>query len=251
MYQPHSPKPPGYPWEVYCDESQDRGDYDFMGSLWLTHANALRMRRIVQEIRERCDYPHEFKWKKASGSQLYGAYRELATKVTDQIRNHRAHFYCIAIRKEWVDYNTYHEGDRELGYYKFFHLLLRKQAREGQSYVVVMDHKTNRKETRIGDLKRTLNRGARRDRGINYDCFRDIAPRPSKEDDLLQVVDVLLGAVGFHYAGGHHNPESSRAKNELAHRIAQGIGKPNLAFASLPWEPDFNIWRWEPGGGRG
>lgn len=232
--------------EVYCDESLCRGGYDLIGGLWLTAANARRLRGIVDEIRRRFAHGHEFKWTKPSGTALSAVYRDLAQKLTDQLWAGRASFHCIVLERRLVDYRTYHDGDPELGYYKFVHLLARKRVVPGQSFVLYMDRRTTRRANRLSDLKRIINLAARKDYGLGYDCCLDVQARPSKDDDLLQVADVLLGAVGWHCAGAHQNPASSMAKNELADRIANGIGRAHLALGSPPSEQRFNVWRWKP-----
>jgi hypothetical protein len=234
-------RPPGFPDEIYLDESLNRGGYDIIGGLWLTRPNVLRLRRVIHSVRNRFNYHREFKWTKATGATLSPAYKELAQLVGDQIRAGRARFNCIVLTTRLIDYRTYHEKDKELGFYKFMHLLVRKRVDAGRSYLLYVDHRTTRRDDRLSTLQRTVNRGARTDYGLAYDCCRDVQALDSKTSDILQVVDLLVGAVGRQYV-----PESSVAKNFLAARIAKAIGKDDLTFASPPWERNFNIWRWTP-----
>lgn len=239
-------RPPEEPDEIYCDETLARGPYDLMGGLWLTAANARRMRRAIEEVRRAHNFPYEFKWKKAAGTRLSGSYRDFAQKLTDQIWARRARFNCIAIQRRLVDMEKFHERDHELAYYKFMTLLIRKRVQPGRSFVVYLDHRTTRNADRLSDMKRVINAWAKADHGITYDCCRDVQAISSKTDDLLQATDVILGAVGFHYCDGHRDPNSSMGKNILAERIAHGIRRPHLHFASPLYEEPFNIWRWSP-----
>lgn len=243
-----SPRPHTQPDEIYCDESDGRGKYNLIGGLWLTATNAQRMRAVIQGVRERFGHDHEFKWKKASGTKLAAVYCDLAAKLTDQIRGGRAAFHCIVLERNLIDYATYHENDHELGYYKFIHWLIRKRIRSGRSYIVHLDYRTTRENDRLVTLKRTLNGAGRSEYGLNYDCCRDVQAHSSKDVDLLQATDILLGAVGWHYADRHLDATSSMAKNELADRIARGIGKSHLRLSSPKWEDKFNVWRWVPSG---
>lgn len=246
MTGPSDVKPPGPPVEVYCDETLDRGGFDLIGGLWIPRPKARRLREIIRGIRDQYNYPYEFKWKKAGGTRLSPAYKELVTKVMDQIMARRMAFHCIAIRKELVDYDRFHEGDPELGYYKFVHWLMRKRIQPGETYIITMDRRTTREDNRLIDLRRVLNHCGRKDHGLGHDCCREVRAKPSGEDDLLQVADVLLGAVGYHYGGYHRDSEASIAKNDLADRIAGALQKPDLCFASPKSERRFNIWRWSP-----
>lgn len=231
---------------MYLDESFNRRGYDIIGGLWLTRPNAIRLRRVIETVRNKFNYHREFKWTKATGATLSPAYKELAQLVGDQIRSGRATFNCIVLTTRLIDYRTYHERDKELGFYKFMHFLVRKRVDAGRSYVLYLDHRINRREDRLTTLRQTVNAGARKDYGLGYECCRDVQALDSKTNDILQVVDVLVGAVGWHYAGRHYDSESCMAKNILADRIAKAIGKSDLTFASPPYERNFNIWRWTP-----
>lgn len=233
--------------EIYCDESYDRGGFDLFGGIWAPRPRADKLREIVAELRRRHSFPYELKYKKATGATLSPMYRDLAAKVTDQIRSSRIQFNCIVIPRRVVDVDAYHDGDHELKYYKFASLLFRKRITPGRSYVATFDHRSTRLPTRLSTLRDVMNACGRRDNDLGYDCFRDVQARPSKADDLLQVADILLGSVGFHWAGGHLDPNTSLAKNDLADRIARGIRKPNLTFTSPATESRFNIWLWNPG----
>ena len=238
-------KPHGPPIEVYCDESLDRGGFDLIGGLWLTQSNARRLRTIIHGIREQYNHWYELKWTKATGRKLSPAYKELASKLTDQIMARRAAFHCLVIRRDQIDWKR-HAGDKELGYYKFVHWLARKRIEPGESYVLTLDWRTTRKDHRLSELRDVLNHCGRKDHNLRHDCFREVRAKPSKKDDLLQAADVLLGAVGYHYARRHRGRGGSPAKNDLADRIALGIQRPSLDFASHRSEKRFNVWRWSP-----
>ncbi|WP_425153934.1 DUF3800 domain-containing protein [Candidatus Palauibacter sp.] len=246
VYRPRKVPPGLPPHEIYCDESETKGGYELFGGIWLSHYDARRLRRTIARIRTQFNYPREFKWRKASGSSLSPTYADLASKLTQIIYAERVHFHCIVRHPALVDVKQYHEGDVELAYFKFASLLIGRRLEAGKTYVITIDRRHWQKSDRLSDLKRVLNHVARRDLGITYDCVREVRARPSRGDDLLQMADLLLGAVGYHVAGLHKNPKSSLGKTQLAARIAQGIRKEDLAFASPNWERPFNIWRWTP-----
>lgn len=244
--RPSNERPAPAPQEVYLDESFNRGGYDLIGGLWMTQPAAKRVRGILAALRERHDYTDEIKWGKASGSELSPFYRDLARLVGDQIRSGRVRFNCIVLTRRLIKYRDYHDGDKELGFYKFMHLLVVKRVEAGSSYVVHADYRQNRKTNRLETLRDTVNRVARRDYGLGYDCCRDVRSVDSKIEDLVQLADVLLGAVGWHYAGKHYQSDSSLSKNLLADLLAKSIGKDDFTFSSGPFERKFNIWRWTP-----
>jgi hypothetical protein len=233
--------------EIYCDESLDRGGYDLIGGVWVTPAQASKLRRKIAHLRTVHRYPHEFKFKK-SGGRLSPVYSELVPVLGDHFASgHNGAFNCIAVKRSEVDFGRYHEGSKELGFYKFYTLLLCKRVRPGETYLLYVDERSDRVSTRLMDMRDVVNAASRRDLRLGYDCVRDVQARDSVTDELVQVADVLLGAVGYHVGGLHLRPGMSQAKAELADRLARRLGRPSLAVPSSPWQVGFNVWVWTPG----
>lgn len=240
-------KPRGYPVEVYCDESLDRGGFDVYGGLWLTRPKAIRLRQKMHQLRERYRYHREFKWQKASGSELSPVYREFAEMLVDHVRSgNGAGFHCIVIPRALIDYKTFHNGDRELAMYKFWNLLFRKRVEAGATYLITLDRRTDQVKTRLSELRSVLNNCGRQDHNLRYDCCRDVQAMDSKDEVLVQAADLLVGAVGFHAAERDRQPNTSPAKVELCERMALKLGRDRVSVATAASERGFNVWRWRP-----
>jgi hypothetical protein len=99
-------------------------------------------------------------------------------------------------------------------------------------------------------LKVILNHAIRRDFKGTTDIVTKVEPLDSKRSDLLQVADVLMGAVGFHNQDFHLRPNANKEKVELARYIAARIGRPDLKHETSPIKEDFKIvrWYWKSGG---
>lgn len=250
MSHPHPPfaRRPELPRvEVYGDESLKRGPYDLLGGLWIPARHAEPLRAAITAARERhaCT-TGEVKWTKCSGSSPHPLYLELVDLVGTTIAAGRAKYKCIVIDRRLVDNATWNDGDRELGYFKAWWTLLLSRVQPGWLYRVRLDALNLQRSGRLQTLRDTLNAAAIRDRGLDYPCCESVESRDSKKDDLIQVVDLLTGAVGFHYAGGHRAPGASRGKIELAERICTVMDKPSLCIESKPSESGFNVWKWVP-----
>ena len=76
--------------------------------------------------------------------------------------------------------------------------------------------------------------------------FRAIEPRNSKEANLLQMTDVILGAIGFHKNRFDKIIGCSPAKEELALYIAKKVGIARLGSNTRYGEVDFKIWNFVP-----
>jgi hypothetical protein len=244
---PQAPKRPDLPRvEVYGDESLKRGPYDLLGGLWIPARHAEPLRAALSEARQRHACTGEVKWTKCSGSAAHPLYLEWVDRVAATIAAGRAKYKCIVIDRRLVDNAAWNDGDRELGYFKAWWTLLLSRVHPGWLYRVRLDALNLQRSGRLLTLRDTLNAAAMRDRGLGYPCCESVEPRDSKKDDLIQVVDLLTGAVGFHYAGGHTAPGASRGKVELAERICAAVNKPSLCFESKPSETGFNVWKWVP-----
>jgi len=72
--------------------------------------------------------------------------------------------------------------------------------------------------------------------------FVSIEPRKSKETELLQIVDILIGAIGFQKNGYDLHSDTRKSKKELVKFIAKEAGLKDLKQNS-PWGNNrFTIW---------
>jgi len=77
---------------------------------------------------------------------------------------------------------------------------------------------------------------------IDTNPFVSVEPRDSKKSELIQINDIILGAVGFQKNGYDLLAGTRDSKKELARYIAQQAGLPNLQHNS-PWgRHRFTVW---------
>ena len=184
----------------------------------------------------------EFKWEKVSTGKLH-IYQEF---VDVFFAHPSAEFRCLVVDKSQIDYVVYHQGDREAAFYEFYYQAISRNLSADNKYWVYADSRNNRQANRWEELKAKANehwigQGAQRN------LVRVVEPRSSKEDDLLQITDVLLGAVGYDVEQRAESP----AKVEMVHHIAEQIGCKRLREH---WGRNsrFNIWnfRFPDAGGK-
>lgn len=72
---------------------------------------------------------------------------------------------------------------------------------------------------------------------------RSITAANSRDVLPLQLADLLVGAVGYHWNDLEEKPDASPAKAELAGYIASRLGRRTLKFASARDELLFNVWK--------
>ena len=125
------------------------------------------------------------------------------------------------------------------------HSFGRRYCRENEDdrFLVFLDHRQT--SYKLGTLKNTLNHGIKKKYGAAHQPWRNIEPRNSKEVDLLQIVDILTGAVGFVKNGYADNPESSVAKKTLVAHIGKAINHPRLGEDTAWGQSKFTVWNFK------
>lgn len=222
---------------VYCDESMtealvnaDRGARCLaIGSVWLSQDRLEEARLRIQAIRDSHGIYGEMKWGKISPSAA-GFYRDIVDLFFES--NDSPNFRCIIVDNTKVDL-SFHNDNPELGFYKFYYQMLIHRFQPGEEYRIFCDQKTNADSKRIGVLERCLRNGAKASDIVSVQAL------PSADLVMMQVCDVLLGAVSATY--NPRNAPMSEAKRSVIARIEQHLG--HRIRASLPSERKFNVFQ--------
>ena len=195
------------------------------------------IRDELKSIRLDCRLGAEMKWGKISHKMLAPYFR-----FVQAFFNHYAiTFKCIVIDTHILDYKKYSNGDKELGFYKFyFNLISRNICVPTNSYWLYTDELNTRKPTRLDTLQIVTNRWCKKNR--NCEPLKKVEPRNSAKEDLIQMADLLLGAVGHDWNCSSIN----KSKALFAKYVASNLGRNDLHFRSTPSERKLNIWCWQP-----
>lgn len=229
-------------YHIYCDESRQTQDrYMVFGGIITTAKNVELFDKAMQLYREGQNMMAEIKWGKVSDKKLneYKALIDLFFSLNDAL-----HFKSIVFDTYLIDYKTYSSGDKELGFYKFWYQFLLHSfgpyAKKEDRYLIFMDWRHS--SYRLSDLKEVLNNGMRKKYGIREDIFRNIQPLDSKKSNMIQLVDVLMGAIGYQWNGCHTRTGARKAKILLSEYIAQKAGLISLAQQTPFSKRNFSIW---------
>jgi hypothetical protein len=221
---------------VYCDESQvdlfvaetPAAKFALIGSLWLPKGKAAEVKGKIAALKAKHNAHHELKWSKVSAAKS-DFYKDLIDLFIDQGESLR--FRCIAVEASKLDMKTYHDGDQELGFYKFYYQLIAHWIRDLNQYSIFCDHKTNRMRDRLAVLRRCLNKANL------MAMIKQVQALPSQEVALIQLVDFLLGAVGSEL---NATATENKTKMAIIKHLKRGLKINN--FAKTPKaERKFNI----------
>lgn len=227
-------------FDMYCDESyqdllinpndnsgSNGPQYTLFGGLKLPQNNREYLKNEIKDIRIKHSIFNEFKWDNVSPNKL-----DFYIDLIDLFFAHQdLYFKVILIDAKVVDHDKYNDSDQELGYYKFYYILIKNWIRNNSDeYFVFLDQKTNKNPNRLHELKRITNLV----RGRNP--IKIMQEINSKESDLLQLQNIIMGAVAYKF---NQTEGTSEAKKSLISHIENKLQR---EIAQTPWsEEKFNV----------
>jgi hypothetical protein len=173
-----------------------------IGSLWLPRSQKSETNEALKKLRREIGLHGEIKWSKVSRAKL-SQYKQ----IIDFFFDRELDFRVIVIDHSRIDYETFHDGDRELGFYKFYYQALIKWINPEDQYLILLDFKQNRGSDRYGTLRRVIENSF-----PGADFVLDLTVIDSSESSLAQLTDLLTGAVAAAWSGF----DTDSPKKELA-----------------------------------
>ncbi len=211
--------------EIYCDEScpdfftssNRKGRFLLIGGVKILKDKREEIKNSLNGLKESSNINGEFKWQKVSTNKLdfYKAIVDIFFEFNNALR-----FKCIVVDADTVDFEKYHNDDKELGFYKFYFYMLKHWLKPDVSYRIFTDLKTNRIKHRLLHLHKCL-------AYANIDStIESVQALPSKEVVLLQLSDFLLGMVSSKF---NHSLQNSSAKNTILTYFEEKLGHEIMA----------------------
>jgi len=230
-------------FNVYCDESRhllyDHQRNMVLGALYLPTS---RMRAVSDEIRaikERHNFSPSFeiKWTKVSPGKIkfYEEILDLYLRSDDLL------FRCVVASKEGLDHEAYGQTHDDW-YYKIYFQLLRQVITRPHRYRIFVDYKDTYGFARVKMLEKFL-LSSKHDSA--HKLIQVMQPIRSHESQLLQLSDLLIGAVSHVNNGGG----TSTAKSLLISRL-QGMTSATLTETTPIKNRKLNVFRWSPSWGQ-
>lgn len=228
---------------IYCDESRHTSGEDKYMVIGAIKCNRELKSKLVHQIhsmKKKYNTQGEFGWKRLSPNK-----KEFYFELINLFINTQLSFRCIVVDKDKLNYDLYHGGDKELGFYKFYYLMLKEILESNSEYHIYLDWQQNSDQHRFKDLKFFLEKKLQGKAKIS--CLE---PVTSTNQPLIELVDLFIGAVGYQY----NDRNSSKVKLEFCNKLAIELNKLNLSSFKMgnlktftaKDENKFNIFKWEP-----
>jgi hypothetical protein len=155
----------------------------------------------IKELKEKHGFKNEIKWSSLSKSK-YAFYSDLI----DHFFGSDLQFRAIVIDKSMIRNNEYFQSFDDF-YFKMYYQLIYHKISMEDNYNVYLDIKDTLSAFKVKKLKEILN--------IQYSSIRTLQNIRSNESLLMQMTDVLMGAIAYKLNGGN----KVIAKNRLIEKM--------------------------------
>ncbi|NJO34449.1 MAG: DUF3800 domain-containing protein [Rhodospirillales bacterium] len=237
------------PLRFYCDESSHRGHkYAAVSGILIRPDRAEIVNTEIAKLKEtRGKKPtSEIKWEKANPHDL-PLYEDVVKYFRLLLDANYIHFHVVICDMHAYDHRILNDGDKAKCVSKtYYQLLLHRCCRRygGKAFIHVRPD--------AGDCTRELPRFKE---ALNTDACRrfELTARPVLSIDLIastgvnlmQMNDIVLGAIASHRNERHKKRDASQHKTHLAEAVRVCLNVPNFTI-NTPWNKNFTVWNWKP-----
>lgn len=207
---------------IYCDESchleHDNSNVMTIGGVYCPKHKVKEINKRIMEIKKKYGvYPNsEIKWTKVSLPK-YKMYEELINYFFD---DDDLSFRCLIADKTTLDFDKY-KHSHEDWYYKMYFDMLKVILNPENQYHIYLDIMNTHSIERVKTLENVLRNNA-------YDFSSKIIKSTqvirSNEVQLMQIVDVLTGAVCYTNRTFPDGFEKNKAKVQIIELIKKRSG---------------------------
>jgi len=207
-----------------------------LGALWCPANNSRETFEQIRAIKTKHGLAplFEIKWSKISPAKLE-FYLDL---INYFFKREDLHFRAlIALDKGKLTHEQFNQN-HDTWYYKMFFQLLSVIFDSTVSYNIFLDIKDTRSSEKMLKLHEILCN----DKGdFSHDIIKVVQTVRSHEVELLQLADLLLGAVSY----ANRGLLTSKAKLQVINRIEEFLGH-SLRTSTQLKEDKFNLFFWKP-----
>lgn len=122
----------------------------------------------------------------------------------------------LAKDKSNLNHEKYNQGSHDLWYYKAYFYLLDAMIGYSEEYRIFIDIKDTCGGTKVKKLQEVL---CNNKYDFKHEVIRDIQQIKSNESEILQLTDLIMGAIGFYHNDHYSNPHSSQAKKAIVNKL--------------------------------
>ena len=227
-------------YNIYCDESchleHDGIKPMGLGCVWCAKEDRLNIFEELRNIKTKHGLKAhcELKWNAVSPAKI-DYYVDV---INYFFANSKLHFRALIVSdKAQLKHDDFGQSHDDF-YYKMYFNLLKTIIIPGDNYEVYIDIKDTRSEQKVKKLKEVISNSQY---DFDQSMIRRIQQVNSSDVELIQLTDLLLGAVVYHQRG----LDGSQAKLKLVDLLKEK-SKYSLTLSTLYKEDKFNLFFWRP-----
>ncbi|WP_317854469.1 DUF3800 domain-containing protein [Chakrabartyella piscis] len=229
-------------YNVYCDESchleNDRINVMVLGAVWCSQSKLSEINKRIRKIKERngVSPTMELKWTKISPAKIE-LYKDLINYYFD---DDDLHFRAIIIPdKTKLNHKQFNQTHDDW-YYKMYFDMLKVIFNPSDRYEVYIDIKDTNSYSKSQKLKEVCSNSLY---DFSQKVIQRLQPIRSEEVEIMQIVDVLIGALGYNNRKFDHDFIKSSAKQEIIDLIKERSGY-SMEKTTLLREEKLNLLFW-------
>lgn len=230
-------------YNVYCDETchleNDNINDMVLGAIWCPQHKLKEVNQRIKNIKKRNNISEqlELKWTKISPAKV-DLYKDIINYFFD---DDDLHFRAVIIPdKSKLNHKKFNQTHDEW-YYKMYFDMLKVIFSPSDKYEVYIDIKDTNSYRKSQKLKEVC-RNSLYD--FSHNIIRRLQPIRSEEVQIMQIVDILIGALGYENRKFPDGFVKSTAKQEIIELIKNRSGY-SLKKSTLLKEEKLNILVWD------
>ena len=185
------------------------------------------MQDKLSEVRKRFDFYGELKWCKVSNRLIHIYEGFLDVYLDDGYAK-----FCVMNITKGTDWHSWGKSEEER-FFKTYYSFLLLNTKPYHRYDIYLDDKSLQKSYRWDTLWYFINKTRRTQWGLNRKNIRCLEPLDSKNSDLIQLTDLLLGCCT--------SEAVAETKNRLRHKYISHRDKRTKCngekFRIINWTP--------------
>lgn len=225
-------------YNIYCDESchleHDHQKIMVLGAIKCDNSFKKQAIREIRNIKEKYHMNPfcEVKWTKVSPYKLE-MYQEL---ITYFFNNPHLFFRAVIVDKTKLKHELFHQS-HDMFYYKVYYQLLCRIIVPNHENYIYLDIKDTKGARKVTKLREVLANGIY---DFSMQCIKRVQNINSKESELLQLADILIGAISYLNRKENEKENYSKAKMKIVNLISEYSGY-NLRRSTILSEEKFNL----------
>jgi len=230
-------------YNVYCDETchlEHDGINDMvLGAVWCPQVKLQEINQRIKEIKLRngVSVNMELKWTKISPSKVQ-LYKDIINYFFD---DDDLHFRGVIIPdKSKLNHSLFNQT-HDQWYYKMYFDMLKVIFSPSDNYEVYIDIKDTHSYRKAQKLREVCSNSMY---DFSQSIIRRLQPIRSDEVQIMQIVDLLIGAIGYENRKFSPDFEKSKAKQEIIELIKKRSGY-TLKKTTLLREEKLNLLAWD------